>query len=680
MLPPHMAGAPAPSSTALDSRSPQAPVDRRSQVPASSTGRQPWGAQREADRPVPVQGLQSRDQPSQTPSSLADQASRSSFSQQPRPAMAQPEASASTIQPTAGVDSQTAEMHSAAEKARLRRLAEEQEREAAAERARQKAKELAERFGTKDAKSSLEAPAAAVPQNAAAVAAKTGPSAGFTLAQRPTSQTDVPTPPSAIPSRPAADQRNAEGSWRSRTDVAALPETRSEQVQPPRAPRTQIVPPAQHPRAPLPSAILAPPPRDAPPHVATPPLEMAELATDVNDSTRNHLSPEKVPRREQNFDSMLARIQAAMAEARSTPEIVSPEIELETVHLAVCPPKPSKEPEEKATLPPPPSIPEFFETTQVEIPKSPPPAWRTYSVKIPKSSATRSAVPLPRVKAFESYRRVPPKSSMMSFEPPIEQLSQTTFSRSDLFLPQPVVRRFAKHLEIGPIVSISPRKLEPYQKKGRKRLSYDTSRSPEDVPSATAAESLLPPNGVSHSAQLRSQAQPQAKPPAAQQPFSNAPGKVIPPPEQPVAERWNTESKGHSVEDQIKKPRSPVKASQAAKAEKQGLFSADGVGIGNVAQRDRALSDAKPGVRFMVSSELEGDSLLDEVNKISLEMVGEGSDEKGVRRDRSEVNGPGAEVSLRMLVWSTQLIPVAQHTSHISKQRNSNIWLITEQQ
>jgi len=339
---------------------------------------------------------------------------------------------------------------------------------------------------------------------------------------------------------------------------------------------------------------------------------------------------------------MLARIQAAMAEARSTPDLTSPETELDIPpQLAIRPPKLSNEAEEKAASPPPPpAIPEYFEVTQLEIPKSPPPAWRTYSVKIPKpTSSARPSIAISQIKAFENYRRVPPKGWMMSFDPPIEHISTTTFSRSDLFLPQPVVRRFAKHLEMGPNVSISPRKLEPYQKKGKKRLSYDTSRSTDAIPSATVADSLLPPNGLSASAQLRSQAQPQPKAPAAQQPFSGASAKTNPPVEQPTPERWMQDAKDDTSVEQIKKPRSPVKASQAAKAEKQGLFSAEGVGIGNAAQRDRASSDAKPGVRFMVSSELEGDSLLDEVNKISLEMVGEGSDEKsGERRERGEAN------------------------------------------
>jgi hypothetical protein len=669
MLPPHMSSAPSQPQPPLnlDRRAPDAPLERRPQALVSSTGRQPWGTQRDSDRVS--QPSENKELPphsaafagAQQPSG-ADHPSRRSFSQALRPNNFQSDQAAqgptlAAAPAVPGVDSQTAEMHSAAEKARLRRLAEEQEREAAAERARRKAKELAERFGAKDVKSDAEqaAPAATVTSAVPPSVSHTGPSPGFTLVQRPTPRLEVAPPSTVLPSRPAPELRNAEGSWRSRTEAVGGPETKGE-LQPPRGPRSNGPSSTQPPRAPLPPSVIPPPSRDAPPHVITPPAQPIELTPELVDAVRSQQSSDKTPRREQNFDSMLARIQAAMAQARSTPEASSPEFETEmpSPHLAICPPRPSKALEEKPAPPVfPPATPEFFEVTQLEIPKSPPPAWRTYSVKIPKSTATRQAVPHLRVKALENYRRVPPKGWIMSFDPPIEHISQATLSRSELFLPQPIVRRFAKHLEMGPNVSISPRKLEPYQKKGKKRLSYDTSRTTDAVPSATIADSLLPPNGISASAQLRSQAQPQPKAPAAQQPFSGAPGKANLSAE-PVAERWSSEAKADVPSEQIKKPRSPVKASQAAKAEKQGLLSADGVGLGSNAQRDRALSDAKPGVRFMVSSELEGDSLLDEVNKISLEMVGEGSDVKGGQRhERGETNGPNAEVS-RLLI-RTQL-------------------------
>jgi hypothetical protein len=63
--------------------------------------------------------------------------------------------------------------------------------------------------------------------------------------------------------------------------------------------------------------------------------------------------------------------------------------------------------------------------------------------------------------------------------------------------------------------------------------------------------------------------------------------------------------------------------------------------------RGRMPLDVKPpGVRFMVSSELEGDSLLDEVNKMSLESVGEGEDKGNELARENESKTPGTEVSI----------------------------------
>lgn len=169
-LPPHMLHAPGPSAPNAPSSRPLAQPTRPSQQAASSV-RQPWGAQREDVRaPPPHLQAPASDRNELSPQPIAHPAQlpphaqpgnsqRRSFSQLQRPAPPQQTASASpqaqaalpALSPAAQagglppkVDDQTAEMHSAAEKARLRRLAEEQEREAAAERARRKAKELEE--------------------------------------------------------------------------------------------------------------------------------------------------------------------------------------------------------------------------------------------------------------------------------------------------------------------------------------------------------------------------------------------------------------------------------------------------------------------------------------------------------------------------------------------------------
>lgn len=468
------------------------PQDRPERTPTvSATGRQPW-AIREPERAPPADVTR-------PPATL-----------QTRPPAPEPQPPAPI---TPNVDTQTAEMHTAAEKARLRRLAEEQERDAAAERARQKAKELEERFGKKETK----------------VDPPKGPSPGFTLAQRvPVEQVN----PQVLPPKP---NEAKEGSWRRSKD----------------------------------------------PQVDTlEPVQAVELATEPE--VEEPPAPQK--RGDHNFDNMLARIQAAIGAARALPSTDDMDEPVE-----------QSEPVEPVPIKTPVSV-EYFNVSQLDIPKSPPPAWRTYSVKLPRTTAKRPPIPIARAKAFDSHQSNAPKHWIMAFEPPLQHLSQITFSRADLLLPQPVHRRFAKFADSGPIVSISPRRLVPFQKKIKKK-TYDEAKPDVERPTVSI-ESLLE----------------DAKPASI------------------VTDRWV------DPEPETRK-KSPVKTSLAAKAEKEGLF-AQGVGI-NIPERARALSDAKPGVRFMVSSELEGDSLLDEVNKISLETVGEGFDEaKDKERDTQ------AEVSL----------------------------------
>ena len=88
--------------------------------------------------------------------------------------------------------------------------------------------------------------------------------------------------------------------------------------------------------------------------------------------------------------------------------------------------------------------------------------------------------------------------------------------------------------------------------------------------------------------------------------------------------RWTMDVPEAAYPVQLK-PKSPTKLSAAVRAEKGAIFNNLGSEI-TLPDHGRMPVDVKPGVRFMVSSELEGDSLLDEVNKMSLEAVGDGED------------------------------------------------------
>ena len=427
--------------------------------------------------------------------------------------------------------------------------------------------------------------------------------------------------------------------------------------------------------------------RDLPPHampsviVKSPivPSSQSDVPADIADALLP--AAERPQKREQTFDNMLARIQAAMKEARTTPTAIE---EIEAIVAEVVPPSevaPAAKALQQFAPPPAPQIilPES-NITQTDLPKSPPPAWRTYTVRIPKSDQpTRPALPLPRIRAFENYRTVNPKGWLMSFDPPIEGLSSTNLSRSEHFLPAVKTKRFGKTIDASPMVSISPRTLEPFVKKDKKKSDAEKESSQQGPASVTVAsggasvaEALLGGETVVSApgeALRRSQATQEAQsayppqpsklqnsPPVASRAFPRATAtsakvSAAPTTQAPVSgvqsNRWSSDKLDAIAQpipkppamvqslEAARKPKSPVKQSLAAKAEKDGLFAGDAVGIRNPDQRERALSDAKPGqggVRFMVSSELEGDSLLDEVNKISLEMVGEGVD----GRERSE--------------------------------------------
>lgn len=155
----------------------------------------------------------------------------------------------------------------------------------------------------------------------------------------------------------------------------------------------------------------------------------------------------------------------------------------------------------------------------------------------------------------------------MTFDPALPQHAQSRLL-ADVLLPQPIGRRFAKQVETGPIVSISPRKLVMFQRKPKQR---------------PAEPRTLPGDALSFGGPSRAVPEPSQT-----EPSPDTPGPVRKP--------------GRSARVAVPAPQTETAlSSDAAKP---------------------------PAVRFMVSSELDGDSLLDEVNKMSLEHIGE-ADDKG---------------------------------------------------
>ncbi|WVQ93362.1 hypothetical protein IAU59_000430 [Kwoniella sp. CBS 9459] len=538
--------------------------------------------------------------------------------------------------PSVGADEQAAEMHTAAEKARLRRLAEESEREAAAERARQKARELEERFnktkdiGTSEAKVEVEPtrtaappPEPSKPAPQITLASRPKPPHAHALATatshlppRPDSHDRTPQPPPVLP----PPSRSAEASWRNR--MQSQPES--------------VLPDAPPARTSVPVTSLSSPPLN---HHARPTRPTAESFFDATPdeasrSFSNHHDAAAHPTKEANFDSMLARIQAAMAEARSVPEAEALEEEEEILVSQVLSSASPEKPSRPALVV---AVQEFFDVTYPEPPRSPPPAWRSYHVRVPKVQPTRPLVPISRLRAAEAPRSGAPAGFFSTFSaaPATAPGIAPTLTRAEVLLPQPVLRRFQRS---EPIVSISPRRLEPFEKKPKKKPGALTVARSEEEPSANnpieAASSLLPSSDALKSQQLRNQ-RARADDWRQAESFTTVAEKP-----QPPAAAAAAAVPDPPVDGPPRKIKSPVKTSAAARAEREGRFATDGVTIG--AAPGISFAD-KPGVRFMVSSELEGDSLLDEVNKMSLESVGEGDDKEQDARSGESVKLSGAE-------------------------------------
>ncbi|WRT68884.1 uncharacterized protein IL334_005866 [Kwoniella shivajii] len=640
-LPPHLQGEQSGSDRMLPPHMSHPLPDSRVQPLSSSAAptRSAWSIPRENERPPPPHATERRELPSQSATfgqsrspekTLNHLPPRRSFSHAAGPTVGDvPPASAaapSSGSPAVGVDAQSAEMHTAAEKARLRRLAEESEREAAAERARQKARVLEERFKPK---SLIEEPKVETALPPASIPGKVMPQ--FTLAQRPKPpQTESSAPPHHIlPSRPEAvgDRqtpvqvtRGTESSWRSRMHPGQESQGPAESLS--SQPATILSQPNTQHRQNRPTAESF---FDAQPG-EPPKVSLSQTSPDAG-----------VPKKDAIFDSTLARIQAAMAQmavARATPSPPAIFAEEPLHQTRQSPeaitgqlgqsPAPAQPPAPKsATI----AVQEYFDVTYPEPPRSPPPVWRTYTIKLPKSSSARQPISRHRQQVAEGPSAPSPNGWLMSFNPPLEGVNPISLSRSDLLLPQPVLRRYQRS---EPIVSISPRQLEPFEKKVKRKPSVDVVRSTVEIPN-TPAESLLPATTTFKSQSLRDQRN-RADDWRQEESLTTVEKPIMPTADEPP-----------KVEPPPRKTKSPVKNSAAAKAEREGRFVFDGVTIGApTPDKERlALSD-KPGVRFMVSSELEGDSLLDEVNKMSLETLGEEDKAQNVEAVAAKAAGPDA--------------------------------------
>lgn len=651
--PPHMTNPTGPPGRQLPPHMADAAPVRTATLPSQPPARSAWSnTPRDSERALPPHLANKADLP---PQSSAFEASRSppggpgsalpprrSFGQATQPATAHPPAptqstQTATTQPTqtAAVDdpteTQAAEMHSAAEKARLRREAEEVERKAAAERAKQKARELEARLGLKSAGRSAEPAAENI---AAPVPPPVTSTPSYTIAQRPKAPTDeAPAIKSSVghgatsaatSTRPAAQPaRSRDDLWRTRDapphqeSTVSVPETH-----PPSHPRTIIA--RDRPARPTAESFFDQETNDLPPPIAeagpsTPLPTDAEMQALFQDAVG-----EQPTKKEYMFDDTLARIKAAMGGSKAPQaaptEATGPSQDPQARTSAATSSKAVAQPP-KAAPPAPrsPLVPQFFNVTQPEIPRSPPPAWRTYVVKLPKQAKETPRIPDSQLSALRRMR-LPSRGWLMSFNPPLD-LPPQSLSRTDIFLPAPGPRRVAR-TDSAPLVSISQVGLEPFAKEGKSSASSAPARQTQH----RQVESSQTRSG----GRWRTTDEPS---PAVPEPVStqvtvdllDAPPVLPKATTRPAALTPAQSQTGTSRFD-------PTTIASA----KNGPMATAVISAPALAPAPVAAADPKSGVRFMVASEHEGDSLLDEVNKMSLETV----EEAGIK-DR---NLPGSEV------------------------------------
>lgn len=653
-LPPHMADS-------IPSRPPPPSTSHQSQ-----SGRIPWSNNRDTERHAPPHMANRPDLP---PQSSAFETSRSpptgpgsalpprrSFGQAtsthmaPPPSQQQPQPPHATpaADPT---DSQAAEMHSAAEKARLRREAEEVERKAAAERAKQKAREMEARLGPKSTPRSGANTDTPLPTQPPTVAQ----TPSYTIAQRPKPTAEPVAAAQAAPSgsgpngrrpsvnqgpllrRPSIEQSRGgrEDQWRVRDTpkphgAAPSPSIQHDQTtqhQTSQQPRTTV--PSHHQRGrPTAASFFDQEQEQSPPNAVlqTPQAgPSTRIPTDAEvQALFDDVPGEESGKADYMFDDTLARIKAAMGGSKANAnESATSTSGAQGGRQRVSDSVPAQPPAASATktAPPPPRrqpTPVDFTTTQPAIPRSPPPAWRTYVVKLPKESKPVPAIPQPQLNTLKRTKK-PAPGWLMSFNPPLD-LPLNSLSRTDLLLPGSSSQRLSRGGTVEPRVNVSQGSLEPVVKKGDRHPSQPYARS---GPSA----STEPP--TAHQLQSRS---------AGRWRQTDEAASATP---EPVSTQATIDLLDAPAPVTAKSPAKPAPAT-SAQPEPSASARYEGVNAGpsaNVAA-SAATSDPKSGVRFMVSSELEGDSLLDEVNKMSLETV-----EEAGMKDRPLGTQAGIDVS-----------------------------------
>lgn len=273
-------------------------------------------------------------------------------------------------------------------------------------------------------------------------------------------------------------------------------------------------------------------------------------------------------------------------------------------------------------------LPVDFNLTTAPLPSDPPPAWKTFVTKLPK--ARRASKPLPRKRTRSENMAPVPRGWALSWSPPFEQLNTNTLSRDEWLIPATYVRGRA----VAP-VTLPKRVFERYTAPAPASERPDTvskqARSAAEEPSQTVStEENRAPEGIARKIVVNLPRQAQSN--AGTRPFVNLPsprssrtqGVVRDYSSMLPVEAAQTTEDLDALLASPTPSENPLPNHQDRSAARQtpNRRLLDGTGVIFARPHGGSFSEeaeAKSSMRFMVSSELEIDNLLEEVNNMSMD-------------------------------------------------------------
>jgi hypothetical protein len=369
---------------------------------------------------------------------------------------------------------------------------------------------------------------------------------------------------------------------------------------------------------------------------------------------------------ESNFDEIMARIKSAIVMESSAashsrtvpPPVITTEEPVKTEEPAPAPAPASVE--EPVVVAPEAPIPlvryialprpsDFSESTPV-LPFDPPPAWKTFTTRLPKVSVEKKPALRRRNRSDQSTPT--PRGWLLSWNPPFEQLNHNTLSRDEWLVPATYVRGKVVSPVVLPTGTFS--KYVKPEKSDEAIQSSTAANSPEPRLRSTEEQSMKESSQTVASEDGKPTESPARKivvnlPKRFGRPTSTAPSRSeqlkahireprviseaisLPGPEdvqttQDLDLLLASPSGSEQVLPEVSnKGRStPVPVQRAVSSRRLP----DGTGVIFARNHQSSFSEdpeVRSSVRFMVSSELEGDNLLEEVNNMSMDGLMENS-------------------------------------------------------